>query len=86
LPSALTSLRLLRSTLLAIVSHHPPIALDQQHRAMALEAQLPALREIGFETSYSRAPRLLERRIWRREVEGGTWCLNLRCVFDVLSI
>ncbi|KAJ7924622.1 hypothetical protein B0H13DRAFT_2315333 [Mycena leptocephala] len=77
LPSALTSLRLLRSTLLAIVSHHPPIALDQQHRAMALEAQLPALREIGFETSYSRATRLLERRIWRREVEGGTWCLNL---------
>ncbi|KAJ7924562.1 hypothetical protein B0H13DRAFT_2578120 [Mycena leptocephala] len=75
LPSALTSLRLLRSTLLAIVSHHPPIALDQQHRA--IQHQLPALREIGFETSYSRATRLIERRVWRREVEGGTWCLNL---------
>ncbi|KAJ7813017.1 hypothetical protein B0H13DRAFT_2382898 [Mycena leptocephala] len=77
-PPTLTSLRLLRSTLLAIVSHRPPIALDQQHRViLALEAQLPALREIEFETSHSRATRLLERRIWRREVEGGTWCLNL---------
>ncbi|KAF7334594.1 hypothetical protein MVEN_02289300 [Mycena venus] len=74
LPPVLESVRLLRPSLLTLVSDRSAPTLADQHRAIiALERALPqSLREIEFESGLTEGEdRYFCQRIWRRE--GDVW-------------